>query len=157
MPLLIGQNPQRGRGDVIRTLESTARPLAGAGHGLIDAAAALRLRATPQSTAPSSLATAAVPPLPAGSARPMGAPQLAVTAEVPASPSLLSATPLIDGPTATARAGAVTVSPGTKPPDAQLTSSPRDLLIPVLLALAGLFIAASIGLFRSVRRPRQHW
>lgn len=42
--LLLGEVPDRGRGDVIGSLRSTARPLAGAGSGLVDATAALALR-----------------------------------------------------------------------------------------------------------------
>ncbi len=40
--LLIGQNPHRSREKTVRLIERTARPLAGAGDGLIDAGAALR-------------------------------------------------------------------------------------------------------------------
>ncbi|GAA5129839.1 S8 family peptidase [Haloechinothrix salitolerans] len=42
--LLLSQHPDRGREDVLRSLQSTARPLAGTRHGLIDATAALALR-----------------------------------------------------------------------------------------------------------------
>ncbi|MPY98496.1 MAG: S8 family serine peptidase [Actinophytocola sp.] len=42
--LLLSQLPERGREDVLTSLQSTARPLAGTQHGLIDATAALRLR-----------------------------------------------------------------------------------------------------------------
>ena len=39
--LLIGQQPSRSESDVVHTIEAHAHPLAGAGHGRIDAAAAL--------------------------------------------------------------------------------------------------------------------
>lgn len=42
--LLLSQLPKRGREDVLTSLQSTARPLAGARDGSIDATAALRLR-----------------------------------------------------------------------------------------------------------------
>lgn len=51
--LLLSQDPRRGRADVVRSLQSTARPLAGTRHGLIDATAALGLR----KRAPSQTAT----------------------------------------------------------------------------------------------------
>lgn len=45
--LLLSEIPGRGRDDVLTSMRSTARPLAGAGAGLIDATAALRLRKAP--------------------------------------------------------------------------------------------------------------
>lgn len=42
--LLLSQVPDRGRADVLRSLQATARPLAGTRDGLIDATAALALR-----------------------------------------------------------------------------------------------------------------
>lgn len=50
--LLLAQNPRRGRQNVLQTLASTAQPLAGAGNGLLDAAAALA--AQPSTTARST-------------------------------------------------------------------------------------------------------
>lgn len=43
--LLLAQHPRRGRSDVITALRTTARPVSGVRNGLIDADAALRLRA----------------------------------------------------------------------------------------------------------------
>jgi len=53
--LLLSQHPERGRPDVLETMQATARPLAGTRDGLIDATAALRQRAT---TAPTTTTTA---------------------------------------------------------------------------------------------------
>lgn len=51
--LLVAQNPQRGRRDVVRALASTARPMSGTRYGLIDATGALR----PQAPAPTTTTT----------------------------------------------------------------------------------------------------
>lgn len=50
--LLLAQNPQRGRADVVSTLRETARSLSGVRNGLVDAEAALKLHVRPSSPAP---------------------------------------------------------------------------------------------------------
>lgn len=60
--LLLSQDPSRGRANVIQALESTARPLAEAGSGLLDAGAALALR--PESTSGRPAPTTTVPSAP---------------------------------------------------------------------------------------------
>lgn len=57
--LLLGQNPNRGRADVLNKIMSTAHPLSGAGAGLVDAAAALGV----PRTAPKPRATATRAPV----------------------------------------------------------------------------------------------
>ena len=58
--LLLGQDPQRSREQVLDRLRSTARPLSDAGRGLVDASAALGVPADPPANAQSTL-----PPPPA--------------------------------------------------------------------------------------------
>lgn len=52
--LLLAQNSGRGRAGVFQALESTARPLSGAGHGELDAAAALALQPTAAPAGPAA-------------------------------------------------------------------------------------------------------
>ncbi|HUR13130.1 MAG TPA: S8 family serine peptidase [Mycobacteriales bacterium] len=50
--LLLHQKPGRSRSEVVDRITSTARPLSGAGHGLVDVTAALGVRSTTASPAP---------------------------------------------------------------------------------------------------------
>lgn len=52
--LLLAQDPKRGRADVLTTLRESARSLSGVRYGLVDAEAALRLRARRGSTSPAA-------------------------------------------------------------------------------------------------------
>lgn len=69
--LLLAQNPARGVSGVFSAIEDTARPLAGAGAGLIDAYKALQLEAASHPATPTgSGAAAAASPAPVGTASP---------------------------------------------------------------------------------------
>jgi len=86
--LLLAQNPSRGRANVVAEIENTARPLGGAGSGLIDAAKALSVEAAahpPSGTPPPPGSTAPAPgPTPtAGPPAPTGATGGASTAPAP--------------------------------------------------------------------------
>lgn len=61
--LLLAQQPGRTPAQVASAIESTARPLAGAGSGLIDAARALRLAPAPSSSAAGTAASGAGTPV----------------------------------------------------------------------------------------------
>ncbi len=109
--LLLAQRPGRGRQDVMKRITSTARPLDGAGAGLVDARAALGV--APASTPRRSASPAPKPAAPRAPA--------AVT-----SPS-----PLPSAPTTAARAPSVTTVPAPQPTRAPSSlppsSTPRPL------------------------------
>ena len=126
--LLIAQDPKRTRQDVTRLLELSARPLAGAGSGLLDVTAALAEQVPVPQAAPSSGATAqaaqppsTVPssagspaPRPSATSRPTGTPTAAATLPRPAAEPVPVAAPPLPGPAravplATALAAAVYV------------------------------------------------
>ncbi|HVF19275.1 MAG TPA: S8 family serine peptidase [Mycobacteriales bacterium] len=160
--LLIAQAPSRGRADVIATMRGTARPLASAGDGLIDMAAALAVRsAKPAPASPQPAPTTARPapapttarPTPArtpGSPAPITAPTpgSAATIAAPSAPALASVSP---SPSAAASAetspsaSTVLVEPD---PVAETLAAPSDDVTrtPAAAAAGGLIIAVAVGL-----------
>lgn len=138
--LLFGQKPTRGRENVMARITDTARPLAGAGSGLVDAKAALGVTSTPR-PAPKPTVTKTTPPpaVKPHKAPPTRAPTAAPKPRpsVTAAPSPLpSATPS-DLPSATP-------TPTASTPQA-LPAQRDDDDIPALLAGAAGFLIVLTG------------
>lgn len=157
--LLLGQDPRRGRQDVIDRLRRTARPVVGggAGDGLVDATAALAggtgAPAPQQPTRPAQ--DAANPPAEPGGAS--GAPSAPSdsppTAQIPPAQTDPAPLPLDGGPVAEQPAAEQPVAlPGIDPsqdagPQEPLPSGPPALAVALILA-AGLAMTAVAGLRR---------
>jgi subtilisin family serine protease len=157
--LLLAQAPGRGRADVMRTLETTARPLGGAGHGLLDAAAALA--AIHPATSPVTASGSSAPALAAPSSGSSGAAaagaggtsRSAGTARPPASGASPAASRAVTAaPSASASPGARRASgaPVAAPASTPTSSSGKSWMLPVVVvALAG-----GLGTAYFVRRSR---
>jgi subtilisin family serine protease len=140
--LLLGQRPGRGRQDVLDRITGTARPLAGAGAGLIDATAALGV--SPPATRPP--ATRA--PSPAAVVQPRTAaprassPVVRATPVAPApappvaTPSPAAVAPVPPSPVVTPSPAAPRALPARKAAEDHVPA-PLAVLAVVLLALAG--------------------
>jgi subtilisin family serine protease len=150
--LLIGQEAARTRDDVISRLENTARPLAQAGHGLVDAAAALGVK----ETITSPRATTKPTPIPVESPRSSPVAR-AATSPTPA-PSRTTAPPT-QGPVARAsvRPPPLVIRPtsGVEAPKAVSRPGDRDAIPAGLTVLAGGLVAAAGAAVITLGRSRQ--
>lgn len=139
--LLLGQNPNRSRTNVIDRILSTARPLAAAGRGLVDARAALGATSSPPPTnAQSSQPPAPVSPEPQPTrARPAASPRPS-SATSPRPPVAVSLPPLPSPSTVSPSAGP---APQAAPPTEVPAPSAPDSVPAWLSALATALVVGS--------------
>ena len=137
--LLLGQDPSRTRDQVISRLEDTAKPLAQAGHGVVDAAAALGVPATAPRSSAKPTPVPVVSPSRSAPASPAASPS-AAPRKTAAAPSLAppSASPTPPPP-------AIAESPLPLPAESQPSTPAEDddIPLPLTLLAAGLAIAAA--------------
>jgi subtilisin family serine protease len=146
--LLFAQSPGRSRQSVLDRITGTARPLAGAGAGLVDAAAALGVSTTPRPTGTRSTTQPVLPPPapPSRTSRPVP-PSRAAPTLTPTRTPAATATPAASTPVPTGSS-----SPGTGvalPP----RSSPDRVPLPLALAAGALVALAGSALLRARLRP----
>ena len=152
--LLLGQDPQRSREQVLERLLGTARPLADAGRGLVDARAALGVPAAPPANAQSTLPAAPVPVTPASppaAAAPVTPLPAAPTSPETATASLRPLPPVTAAPSPPEQVPAPEAAP---PPASAPLPAPAEPVPtwPVALA-AALVVAAGAATARAARRP----
>ena len=142
--LLLGQDPQRSREDVLDRMLSTARPLADAGRGRIDARAALGVPAQ----APPTSARATRPPSPVEAPPAPVAQRPAARTQEPAAPapSAPAAAPLppLPGSTPTPAGPGQVPAPQAAPGQAVPLPGPVQEQVPLwATALAAALVAAT--------------
>ncbi|MCU1594860.1 MAG: aprE [Frankiales bacterium] len=149
--LLLGQTPGRSRTSVINRIEATAHPLAGAGSGLVDARAALGVRASGPAPTPSRQPAPVVRPHTSSPApKPVtttATPKKVVAPAPTASPTTAASVPT---PLPTLVSAPV---PATSPPAAKKTSSdtvplPLAMVAGALIGLAGVGVLSTPRLLR---------
>jgi subtilisin family serine protease len=155
--LLISQDPSRSRSNVLQTLASTARPLSGAGDGLLDATAALRAGATTTSPSASgppparSGATSAStqPATPAANATPSAGSGIIPSASAPA-PAPGSAPPSAASPTTSTTTAPTHVqptpvaSPASRKPGTSWDSRHSAALAAAVALLAAVVLSSAL-------------
>jgi subtilisin family serine protease len=145
--LLLGQDGARTRDQVMQRITSTARPLAQAGNGLVDAAAALGVK---QTTAPRSSAQ----PKPV----PIVRPRRSAVASPSASPAprRTAAAPTLapSSPVASARPLPPVLAPVSPSPEPQAAPAREQERVPLPLAVlaAALVVAAGGSVVAASRR-----
>jgi subtilisin family serine protease len=150
--LLLGQDAARTRDQVVARIEDTARPLAQAGHGVVDAAAALGVK--PTTTSPRS--TTAPKPVPvvkprrSAVASPASSPLPRRTA---IAPSLSPSSPVIS-PSPLPPQIAASPSPATAEPRASAPSEQERVPLPLTLLAAGLVVSSGGSVAAFGRRRR---
>jgi len=155
--LLLGQNPSRGRTDVFDRLRNTARPLSGAGSGLVDASAALGVQPG-AATPPASASPKPAPVVQSNNKPPRTVPKAVVPAprRSTAPPTLIAApapSPVVVPPVAVAVSP---VPPAARPPQAappRAADNDDDAVpLPLSLVAGALVLAAAASVAVTWRR-----
>jgi subtilisin family serine protease len=137
--LLLGQDPARTRDQVITRLESTAKPLAQAGHGVVDAAAALGV--------PATTPKASSKPTPVPVVRPSRSAVAKPSPSTTPAPQKTAAAPSLGPPSPSPSPSAPIVASSPLAVPSQPQALPRDdsddIPLPLTLLAAGLAVAAA--------------
>jgi subtilisin family serine protease len=148
--LLLGQDPARTRDQVIKRLEDTARPLVNAGHGVVDAAAALGVPATAPRASSKPKPVPVVKPSRSPVARPVARPSTSPKPSLSPSPAASTAAP---SAAPSAPVAASSPLPGAPEPRAAAPSEQDRVPLPLTLLATGLVVAAgaSVAAFGRAR------